>query len=313
MNDKQLELHWLQWGKNEGRVYSPLDNVQVVIKPVKKNINFVKIINNPTNGYYLIRTLLEYFTKLNIGAVVVDTITKNDNAIYLIPFGHLYEIPYSTKYILYQLEQKKQSSWLDESYNNKIRNSIATFDYSYANLNAFPSDVKQKMIYMPFPMSFNREKHNNNKYDIIFYGGLNARRNRILNRLKKVFPNRVFVINGISGGELNEYIKRCKIVLNIHYYDNALLETTRLNESLKYNKRIISEKGNNDDVHNNNFYEGIIDFVDIIDNDLGNINPLINKISYFLSGNNYILKKDTEIQDLANKCYSTFRDEILKL
>jgi hypothetical protein len=327
MTDSELEIHWIQWGKDEGRTYeritdkpingkrirNKLTNDTVITIPSKINIKFVKIVRNPTNGYYLFCTLLEYFEKLNIGAVIVDSITKNDNTIYLIPFGHLYEIPESTKYILYQLEQKKQSNWLDESYNNKIRKSIATFDYSYANFNAFPEDVQKKLIYIPFPMTFIREKKNNNKYDIIFYGGLNPRRNRILNRLKEVFPNRVFIVNGVCGSELNEYIKRCKIVLNIHYYDNALLETTRLNESLKFNKRIISEKGNNDDIHNNNLYNGIIDFVDIINDDLSNIGQLINKISYFLSGNNYILNKNIELENLANTCYSCFRHEILKL
>jgi hypothetical protein len=310
MNNSQLELHWIQWGKNEGRVYKPLNNI--ISQPVKINIKFVKILNNPTNGYYLFLTLLEYFKKINIGAVVVDSIIKNDSTIYLIPFGHLYEIPESTKYILYQLEQKKQSKWLDESYNNKIRNSISTFDYSYDNFNAFPNDIQNKIVYVPFPLSFNREKHNNT-FDILFYGGINPRRTRILNRLNGVFPNRIKILNGICGNELNEYIKRCKFVLNIHYYDDALLETTRLNESLKYNKRIISERGNNNDSHNNNLYEGIVDFVDIINDNLTNIGPLINKISFLLTGNNYILKKDAELQNLANNCFSIFKNEILKL
>jgi len=48
-------------------------------------------------------------------------------------------------------------------------------------------------------------------------------------------------VTNVFGEKLNELIKKSKIILNISYYNNSLLETTRLNECLPFNNVIISE------------------------------------------------------------------------
>ena len=305
MNNEELELHWLQHGIKECRNYNILNNSNSLI-----NSKSLKILFNNNCGYYLVKTLVEYFALLNINAIIVDKIIDNDMTIYLIPFGHLYNIPISTKYILYQLEQKKQSNWITDSFYNKVDNSIITFDYSYANIHEFNNS---KIVYVPLPLSFNKEVCNNYDIDILFFGAINNRRKCILDTLKKVYNNRLVCINGKTGEELNNYIKRSKIILNIHFYDNALLETTRLNEVLKYNKKIVSELGNIQDEYNNKLYEGIVEFVDIINDDNSNINLLIDKINYNLSNNRYRNIDNEKVNSLTHYCYNTFSTVMSKI
>jgi len=87
-----------------------------------------------------------------------------------------------------------------------------------------------------------------------------------------------------------------KIILNLHYYKNAILETTRLNEALFNNKLIISELPDENDVFNKKFYENNIIFIDEIKDDLININNLFEKLDFYLDNKNYneILSKNSE-------------------
>ena len=78
-----------------------------------------------------------------------------------------------------------------------------------------------------------------------------------------------------------------KIILNLHYYKNAILETTRLNEALFNNKLIISELPDEKDTFNKDFYKNNIIFIDEIKDDLSNINNLFEKINYYLDIKNY--------------------------
>ena len=63
-----------------------------------------------------------------------------------------------------------------------------------------------------------------------------------------------------------------KIVLNIHFYENAILETCRINEVLSCNKLVISENPDNSDKDNKEYYDNLIIYYN-------NIDDLINKAS----------------------------------
>jgi GR25 family glycosyltransferase involved in LPS biosynthesis len=93
-----------------------------------------------------------------------------------------------------------------------------------------------------------------------------------------------------------------KIILNLHYYKNAILETTRLNEALFNNKLIISELPDELDIVNKKFYENNIIFIDEIKDDLSNINNLFEKINFYIDNDNYntALSKNN---DFLNKIF----------
>lgn len=78
--------------------------------------------------------------------------------------------------------------------------------------------------------------------DVLFYGSLAIeRRRKILDELKSKGVN-VNIANGKWGDELNDYIARAKICLNIHFYEQtALQEQARMIKWVSSNATIVSE------------------------------------------------------------------------
>lgn len=77
--------------------------------------------------------------------------------------------------------------------------------------------------------------------DILFYGALNEHRQKVINALKTRYN--VIVCKGIFGDDLDSYIMRSKILLNIHfYYECAMQEQARMVRWLGSPCKIISEK-----------------------------------------------------------------------
>ena len=107
------------------------------------------------------------------------------------------------------------------------------YDYNSYNLKYYSDSIKPKIHI------FNPPIYTKDSIDILFYGTLNERRNKILTDLNKKFN--ITVVTNVFGEKLNDIIKRSNIILNISYYNNSLLETTRLNECIQYNSMVISE------------------------------------------------------------------------
>ncbi len=80
---------------------------------------------------------------------------------------------------------------------------------------------------------------------MLFYGAYNERRNKILERLGKEF--RVKSVCDVYGDEMHDIIRSAPVVVNIHFYENALLETTRISEVLSLGARVVSERGIDED------------------------------------------------------------------
>ena len=125
--------------------------------------------------------------------ITIDDIKKNRKdpyEIYIILFPQtLKNFPDVNKYIVYQLEQYKQSKWITDEYKKKIENSIFTWEYSLENYNNFEPEYKKKLFYLPVPTIniVHEIKPNTYKYDLIFVGAPNKRRNDIIRELKKKY------------------------------------------------------------------------------------------------------------------------------
>ena len=78
--------------------------------------------------------------------------------------------------------------------------------------------------------------------DVLFYGSLAIeRRTKILDELKSKNVN-VFIANGKWGNELDDYIARAKICLNIHFFaETKLQEQARMIKWVSSNATIVSE------------------------------------------------------------------------
>ncbi len=78
-------------------------------------------------------------------------------------------------------------------------------------------------------------------YDVLFYGSLNERRQKIIDDLRSKGKN-VVIVNGY-GAYRDKYIERARVVLNLHYYDTALFEIFRVGHLLANRKCVVSEYG----------------------------------------------------------------------
>ncbi len=80
--------------------------------------------------------------------------------------------------------------------------------------------------------------------DILFYGSMNEHRAKILSELKKKYKVVVFSYqNNQNWNNLDSYILRSKILLNIHfYYESSMQEQARIIRWIGAPCRIVSEK-----------------------------------------------------------------------
>lgn len=181
-------------------------------------------------------------------------------------------------YVAFQMEQSVSSRWFEESYLRTLENSYAIFDYSTLNVQFLQDKgLSLKQVYYT-PISYIPHyaptTPTTKEYDVLFYGDANnERRKEYLAALKKKYKTKV--ISNIFGKELYNEISKAKLVVNIHYYEGALLETTRIYECLSRDALVVSESSSDIAEHQN--LQNIVDFTKI-----GDIDEMMARIDYWL-------------------------------
>jgi hypothetical protein len=278
------------------------------------NIKKIKfIIVTAQWGIKIAESLKNMLEELDYKAVIIkdkindDILEKNKkkpNEYFIILFSHLVpKLPEPNKYIVYQLEQKTQSKLVTDKVLNNISNSLITWDYSNGNITQFDTIYKNKIVFQP--ISIITKIYKNDLpivYDILFYGAGCMRRNKILKYLKKQKYN-IFITDKIFGDEMYKIISQSKIILNLHVYEDSILEIARINETLPFNKIIISELPCEADFVNKIFYQDKIIFSNVVKRNLSNITNLTDLIDYYLKSENYN-KFTVNNGDNINKIYS---------
>ena len=247
-----------------------IESIAVNISKFLNNSNFKIIIKyNITESECIESTEQELYIFINI------TMIKHD---------------FSPKlFILYQLEQSN-SKWFDKKFYKYLNNATNIWDFSMKNRLLYNDIPLNKIFYQMVPYYLENRPNSTIEYDVFFYGAKNLRREKILNYISKNFNIKIGY--GIIGDERDDLIAKSKIILNLHFYNDCALETCRLNEILQYNKIIISENPANSDWYNQSLYADIVDFVEIINDDLSNIHILIDRIQFYLNDDNYNNKID---------------------
>ena len=155
-------------------------------------------------------------------------------------------LPPPERRIVFQLEQSVSSRWFSEEYIQCLRSSFAVFDYSLRNIEflarhgiAFPH-----VHYLPVGPS--RASRTSNQcpaksVDVLFYGDYKSslRRQRLIDAVRAEFS--VKVCDETFGEQMAIEITRARVVLNLHYYENALLETPRIQECISLGVPVVSE------------------------------------------------------------------------
>lgn len=209
-------------------------------------------------------------------------------------------------YIAFQMEQSVNSRWFTDEYFSRLNNAVAIFDYSLRNIEYLLDKgiPYQKLFYMPISSFPDYPAHlADNGYvlddqkgdihaDVLFYGDPNCeRRKAYLQELKKHFN--VTVASEVFGDKLTRMVKNAKVVVNIHYYENALLETTRLYETISLGTPVVSESSS--DIVEHKDLQDVIDFCPI-----GDIPAMVEKIQNLLSDKEYYNERKEKIKHFTN-------------
>lgn len=221
---------------------------------------------------------------------------------------------YPVSYDIIQFEQRS-SKWITEEYLNILRKARYIYDFSTQNHLFLQTKGIQSTLFKFgysskwYPWSIKLvgiEQMNRNKdlYDVIFVGKMNDRRYQIIQKLSERFKVKSY--DNIHREDLERAIHGTKIVLNLHYYPDAVLEVPRL-LTLLLNRAVVISERSNDDLLDQDF-EHSINFIQNSNNitipneDLSMIiDALTVKIQKILN------LRDNEYQDLKLTAYENFK------
>lgn len=181
-------------------------------------------------------------------------------------------------YAAFQMEQSIHSRWFTSEYFTRLRNSWAILDYSLDNIDFLQQNgiAFQQAFYVPLgPLLPETPFSDTRSGGVLFYGDTNCpRRRAFLERIEQDHP--VEIINNLFGEAMRERLRDAQIVINVHYYEGALLETTRLYECLSQGCLVVSEKSA--DLEQYPQLQGLVDFVEI-----GDAEAMAERIHYWLA------------------------------
>jgi hypothetical protein len=177
--------------------------------------------------------------------------------VHLLPLQAIEKIPSNS--IVFNTEQLGVGP---KRWNNKVLEFIKKFDswdYSERNILKFQNiGIRSpKLFKIAYHAKLNRIPVDQAKdIDVLFYGGLNTARAKILDGLKERGLH-VKHLSGIFGAERDAYIARSKIVLNLHQYDTKILEMIRIHY-LMNNSKVVLTQYDDDSVGGEAYKAGLV-------------------------------------------------------
>lgn len=155
--------------------------------------------------------------------------------------------------IIYNLEQLGSNSiYITDEYISKL-SEFQVWDYSQNNIDWLLKNTKTiNPILVPIGYSADLKRISNKEnqdIDILFYGWINDRRQKIIDSLVAL-GLKVIVLTSVFGEELDDYISRSKVILNIHYYDKKIFEIIRVSYLLTNNKAVVTELDDETEIDN---------------------------------------------------------------
>jgi hypothetical protein len=120
---------------------------------------------------------------------------------------------------------------------------FSLWDYSLKNISKL-NDLgfnKVKFLELGYQSELQRiPKSSLQDIDVLFYGSMNPRREKIIAELREHDLN-VHVSFAVYGPQRDELISRSKVVLNHHYYDTEIYEVVRSSYLINNAKLVVSE------------------------------------------------------------------------
>lgn len=273
---------------------------KIFSKPISKLSITNKIViffpNDVT--FYVANCCKFYLSQHGYEVVIINDIPPNgfENCLHII-IGAPATKRLPLFYIPFQVEQYMcHTRWHTDKYLWYFNNfKFPILDYNQININHFVENkiISNDLFYAPISyipdykslIGFENADLNRD-IDVLFYGALNARRDKFLKVICETNLN-VKIISYQSNLTVNEiynYLLRSKIVINIHNWDNNLLETIRLFECLSLGCLVVSEKSL--DIHHYEHLLDVVDFVEFMD-----VKQMLRRVQYWACNENERLEK----------------------
>ncbi|WP_285535232.1 methyltransferase type 11 [Brucella sp. NBRC 12950] len=179
--------------------------------------------------------------------IITGSLKTFDHDFYIVLCAQMFKrLPPASKRVIFQLEQSVNSRWFTQEYMSTLKESLGVLEYSLTNIDFLAKNGVSypNVHYLPIG-SVNEDAFSSNvnpkKYDFIFYGDSlsSERRRSFLNKLQEKYT--VKICNDLFETELYEELRQAKAVINIHYYEGALLEMPRLCECISLGVPALSE------------------------------------------------------------------------
>jgi hypothetical protein len=146
--------------------------------------------------------------------------------------------------IVCNLEQIS-SPWITPAYVRLLGQAYQVWDYSPRNVDALKNKHGLANVrYVPIGYAPQMDKQwpaSDKDIDVLFYGALNERRKDMLEALDR-YGLKVFALGSMYGARRDAYIRRARIILNVHYYMPATLEVVRLGHLWANRCAVLSER-----------------------------------------------------------------------
>ena len=183
---------------------------------------------------------LNFGSKLSLNQIYTDS-TNIVIGAHLLDVSHISQLPKNS--IILNTEQLDgiNIAWLTPIL--QFAKNFSVWDYSLKNISKL-NDLgfnKVKFLELGYQSELQRiPKSSLQDIDVLFYGSMNPRREKIIAELREHDLN-VHVSFAVYGPQRDELISRSKVVLNHHYYDTEIYEVVRSSYLINNAKLVVSE------------------------------------------------------------------------
>jgi GR25 family glycosyltransferase involved in LPS biosynthesis len=152
------------------------------------------------------------------------------------------------------------------NYMLQLQKAELVLEISPDNIDFYKNKIDPKKInhcFMPFYDLYNVDVSIARKYDLVFVGAYNEKRKWALDAIQKQMKGyNILVTHNTYNDDRDRLLKDAKYVLNIHYYDNAVLEIERFNNAINCGCLVLSESVTGDD-YMRNCYDFFVKYFDL--------------------------------------------------
>jgi len=157
------------------------------------------------------------------------------------------------EYIVIQLESLSVPGKLDNNYKKLINNATVIYEFTEKNIlyysKYFSAEVLKRVKLLHYNPSLDSTYNNtvDKTIDVLFYGTMSSRREKIINKIKEKNPHWNVLIstsstNSFTKNVLIDHISKSKWVLSVGSWPNAPSDSLRTTPALNFGGNLLMEE-----------------------------------------------------------------------